>query len=208
MGTRHMIGVVKDGIPRIAQYGQWDGYPSGQGISVLKFLQSNKLESLKKNIGKCFFLTESEYKALWLNEFGIDIDVEHFVKSETSEKFHKAYPQFSRNMGSDILHFVADSTKEEIALLDNYNFAYDSLFCEWAYVIDFDKNTFEVYEGFNKTPLSEDERFCQDKPKERAEGVENEYYPVKLKAEFKLSKLPTEDEFLKICEPEEEEEAS
>ena len=43
---------------------------------------------------------------------------------------------------------------------------------------------------------------------EGAEGVENEYYPVKLKAEFKLSKLPTEDEFLKICEPEEEEEAS
>ena len=34
MGTRHMIGVVKDGIPRIAQYGQWDGYPSGQGVTA------------------------------------------------------------------------------------------------------------------------------------------------------------------------------
>lgn len=208
MGTRHMIGVVKDGIPRIAQYGRLDGYPSGQGLSVLEFLKTNKVDNLKRNAGKCSFLSDAEYKALWLIECGIDIDKERFVKIEMSDKFHSAYPQFSGDMSSGILDFVANSEKEEISLLDNYDFAADSLFCEWAYVIDFDKNTFEVYKGFNKEPLADDERFCRDKPKERAEGVENEYYPVKLKAEFKLSKLPSDTAFLNICEPQDEEEAS
>ena len=38
MGTRHMIAVVNNGKYRVAQYGQWDGYPSGQGVGVLGFL--------------------------------------------------------------------------------------------------------------------------------------------------------------------------
>lgn len=38
MGTRHLIEVVVDGQIKVAQYGQWDGYPSGQGVDVLKFL--------------------------------------------------------------------------------------------------------------------------------------------------------------------------
>ena len=39
MGTRHMVGVVLDGDFKIAQYGQWDGYPEGQGKTVLDFLR-------------------------------------------------------------------------------------------------------------------------------------------------------------------------
>ena len=37
MGTRHLIAVMADGKYQVAQYGQWDGYPSGQGVSVLTF---------------------------------------------------------------------------------------------------------------------------------------------------------------------------
>ena len=40
MGTRHLICVVSDNQYRIAQYGQWDGYPEGQGAAILEFLKS------------------------------------------------------------------------------------------------------------------------------------------------------------------------
>lgn len=46
-----------------------------------------------------------------------------------------------------------------IGLVNSEEFAADSLFCEWAYVIDLDKNTFEVYQGFNKKPIDKTERF-------------------------------------------------
>ena len=52
MGTRHMIGVVSDGKYRVAQYGQWDGYPSGQGVGILEFLIDGNLDALKRNVLK------------------------------------------------------------------------------------------------------------------------------------------------------------
>ena len=38
MGTRNLTMVIHKEEPKIAQYGQWDGYPSGQGSTALKFL--------------------------------------------------------------------------------------------------------------------------------------------------------------------------
>jgi len=38
MGTRNLTMVISDGKTKIAQYGQWDGYPSGQGADILAFL--------------------------------------------------------------------------------------------------------------------------------------------------------------------------
>lgn len=78
-------------------------------------------------------------------------------------------------------------------LYDDLQFASDSLFNEWTYVLDLDANTFEVYAGFNKIPLTKGERFygfqiCPYK---------NEtYYPVRYVASFDLDNLPTDDEFL------------
>ena len=43
METRHLTLVYKNGAFKVAQYGQWDGYPSGQGLTALKFLRSADL---------------------------------------------------------------------------------------------------------------------------------------------------------------------
>ncbi len=82
MGTRHLIIVYYKGKYRIAQYGQWDGYPSGkqiemvirstpyidaqagQGVTVLAFIsQPDDIAKLKIALdteGHVFELTEEE----------------------------------------------------------------------------------------------------------------------------------------------------
>ena len=198
MGTRHMIAVVNKGKYRVAQYGQWDGYPAGQGISILNFLRDGaSVNALKTNCLKCRFVSETEYNDMW-KEFGVDINGDGFVDMKTGEKFNQKYPQFNRDVGADILNMVA-SADNGMKLYDDYEFAADSLFCEWAYVIDFDKNTFEVYEGLNKTPLIGSDRFCGLVCKSNKRR-DTKYYPVKLKAFYNLYALPTREEFLQECE--------
>lgn len=205
MGTRNLTCVVKDGTHRIAQYGQWDGYPSGQGLTVLDFLTNGNVEALKENIMKCSYVTDAEYSAMW-REVGYDADTQLYVDSETGRKFNAKYPQFSRDVAAEILQMVADSPSG-LKLMDDYHFAADSLFCEWAYVVDFDKNTFEIYEGFNKNPLNANDRFfgvtCAGNDKEDKKG---EYEPVKMIAMYNLDELPTAEEFLSQCERSEDDE--
>lgn len=197
MGTRHLICVSSGDRYRIAHYGQWDGYPSGQGISILNFLKSPMTEQLKSNLKYCSWLTEDELEKLW-KEFGIDKN-QDYVDYDIYKDFCSKYPQLSRDTGAGILKIVANATGE-IKLENNSDFSQDSLFCEWAYVIDFDKNTFEVYRGFNEAPLDESDRFYTDNQED-----DNGLYPVRLIKSFDLSALPSEEEFLEICEPVEDE---
>ena len=57
MGTRHLICVVKDGEFKVAQYGQWDGYFSGQGQNILNFLRDDSfnLSHFKEQLDKCYY---------------------------------------------------------------------------------------------------------------------------------------------------------
>ena len=42
--------------------------------------------------------------------------------------------------------------------MDSYKFIEDTLFCEWSYIIDFDKECLEVYGGFGPKYIAS-ERF-------------------------------------------------
>ncbi len=44
MGTRNLTCVYLDGKCKVAQYGQWDGYPEGQGVTCLNFLRDEMVE--------------------------------------------------------------------------------------------------------------------------------------------------------------------
>jgi len=184
MGTRNLIAVKSEGEYKIAQYGQWDGYPGGQGVDVLNFLKTYKLDIFKEKLKNCSFIengeTDDEIKAL-------------------GDRWERHFPQLSRDTGYKVLGIVYDS-KEKIKLADNIDFAGESLFCEWAYVIDFDKNTLEVFQGYNKTPLKENERFFNIK---KGEG---EYYQIRIIKEYKLDNLPDEKAFLDDFRNDEDEE--
>lgn len=194
MGTRHLICVVKNEEYKVAQYGQWDGQPSGQGVDILNFLQ-NEMDKTKfeNQIDTLSFATEEEQKQTWI-EIGAEPNT--MISEEVANKYKELYPEYSVDNGSGILRLIQNSDRL-LKLRNSINFANDSLSCEWGYVIDLDKNTFEVYKGRNRTPLDKNERFYfiqeQLKPTTVLDTV---YYPVKHIISFDLDSLPTEDEFL------------
>lgn len=188
MGTRNLTLVMLDGEYKVAQYCQWDGYPSGQGLAALQFVRDNmKLEEFKIKVKESQELSKDEHKQLWV-ECGAPED-SSWVSMDVSKKFEEKFPYLHRNCGADILKYIQDS-ENGLKLNVDVNFAADSLFCEWAYVVDLDKGTFEVFEGFAKSPLDKTERFyfLSDKAKDG-------YYPVKLKQSYSLSDLPTDEDF-------------
>ena len=200
MGTRHLIAVQVDGEYKVAQYGQWDGYPSGQGASVLKFLRSHKqkLSAFADAVRACSELSDEDYNQAWV-DCGADPDSD-LVTMGASERFSQRYHYLSRNCGADILNHVFNAGKDGLKLRYALDFAADSLFCEWAYVIDLDKNTFEVFKGFNKTPVDPSERFA-NLPMEPS-NTSNQYYQVKFLQSYDLDKLPTVKEFVATLEKE------
>ncbi len=48
-GTRNLTCVVVGGEYKVAQYGQWDGYPSGQGLTALNFLRGMDREAFYRS---------------------------------------------------------------------------------------------------------------------------------------------------------------
>jgi hypothetical protein len=194
MGTRHLTMVIEKKKPVVAQYGQWDGYPSGQGITILEFLRNTNLETFKEKLKKVRFMNEDDDKKL--KEFHESIgSKDGWVNMEQAAKVNEKYPYLSRDNGSDILNMIFKSYDQEILIGDSSDFAGDSLFCEWGYVVDLDKNVLEVYKGFNKRKLGKTQRFA------KLEGREG-YEPIRCIKKYKLSELPSEDNFVAELEKE------
>jgi hypothetical protein len=195
MGTRNLTMVIQNEKPVISQYGQWDGYPSGNGVKILVFLRSTSIDKFKEKLKNVRFTTDKDVDEIqnYLKSIG---SINGWVNMEQSAKFDKKYPYLSRDIGCGILDLVYNS-KSEMLISDHTGFAADSLFSEYAYVIDLDKEVFEIYTGFNKKPLGKTQRF---KYLEKDMKSDDEYYPIRMVKKYKLSELPTKEQFLKDME--------
>lgn len=198
MGTRNLTFVQVGGKYKVAQYCQWDGYPSGQGLTILKFLHGLSRERMAELKEKC--RKAKKVSAKWLEKEWTKFGAKNGMATmEVSKAFAEAHPEFSRDTGPGVLHLLLERAPGMELDLDD-NFVGDSLFCEWAYVIDFDAGTFEAFEGFNKKPLADGERFKGYTSKKKG----FEYHPCKKAGGWMLNALPTEAEFLQKLDPKEE----
>ncbi len=182
MGTRGLTAVILDGERKIAQYGRWDHYPSGQGLTVLAFCRDvmaddAKRESFIANLRRCRFSCDSDVaeRKEWLSSIGVD----------------------GGWIGAKILGLVASAGDDPIILDDSWTFGADSLFCEWAYVLDVTAGTIEVYRGFAKDGSIG--RFA-DLVDETIE--DSKYGPVSLVKTYRISELPTDADFVRDLEVE------
>ena len=138
MGTRGLTKVIdRNGITKVAQYGQWDHYPEGQGVSILGILTADRyaVEELELALDKCRFVSEEERERIYDNYSQSFPDTQHL------KKFSSMLPSFSRDTGGQILNVVRWSAGA-VALTDESEFENDELFCEGVYIIDYKSNKF------------------------------------------------------------------
>lgn len=185
MGTRNLTIVIRKGEVKMAQYGQWDGYLGGVGRDIAVALKKTDLPTLRKAFDKCVFISADKLKNYW-KECGADSD---WVTLEVSEQFQSRYPLLSRDYsGGKAISLILSAAKQRapIELFSKEKFAADSLFCEWAYVVDLDKGNVEVYKGFNQEPLTKKDRFFYLQEESKKENPDDKYYPVKLLKKYKI----------------------
>jgi hypothetical protein len=163
MGTRNLT-VVKnlEGTTKIAQYGQWDGYPSYSGIQALEFLRDKvNRDNLLVELQNVQFIGDEEVDTLYKQYESTDWENKDFLN---------AYPGLHRDTGIGILAVVANAT-DTIKTVDNTEFANDSLFCEGIYEVDFSTNKFtsnfnDIVAEYDLDNLPTDEEYL------KAMGVE------------------------------------
>jgi hypothetical protein len=142
MGTRGACGFIVDGVEKIT-YNHFDSYPSALGNNVLKFLSGRNLEELKKAVRKIQMIdpnsipTQEQIQAC-----------KKYTDLNVSERPEPDWYCLVREAQGDLKAYVEDLSM----MIDNKNFLKDSLFCEWAYIINLDVGKLEVYKGFNKDP--------------------------------------------------------
>jgi hypothetical protein len=143
MGTRNLT-IVKDkaGTTRVAQYGQWDGYPQHSGLKALDFLRDEILkENLIQRLTLVQFVSDEECDTIYKSFDNTDWENKDFLNE---------YPGLHRDTGIDILLAVASAT-ETLKTIDNSEFAKDTLFCEGIYEVDFSIDKFiSTYNGITK----------------------------------------------------------
>lgn len=177
MGTRSLICVVQNGEYKVAQYAQWDGNPSGQGHEAVEFiLSSTNMDRLRNALSKVRFLEPEGRDKEFLEQYNNNL------KEPSNYSWFMNF--ITRDLGSKVLTSIINSTDEEILLKNTIDFAKDSLFCEWAYVVNLDNDTLEIYQGFNEQPVDPSERFYEENF-----VPDDGYYQVKLVKIYKFSEL-------------------
>ena len=200
MGTRNLTMVIKDKKTKVAQYGQWDGNPSGQGKTVLAFLGNKKrVEDLRKYVDNLSFVTPKDEAEL----------------EKLGDDWKKTWGHLSRDVASEILSLIVEA-KGNLKLQNQEEFAGESLHNEWSYILDLDNNVLEVYKGFRTKPVPKGERFAKYNEKAEKESMEffdynkkgektkaYKYYPIKLVKKYPFDALPTQKQLEEECDPEE-----
>lgn len=123
MGTRHLQTVInKEGEKKLNQYGQWDGYPDGQGKDILKFLRNADLLKYQNEINK---LKEPSLKK------AKEIDAD--------PNWAEKYPYLSRDCGSKIHKMIEQGKVKFVGLMNDEE---ANRWCRGFYTINFQTNEF------------------------------------------------------------------
>lgn len=176
MGTRGAIGYFGklDGknLHKVT-YNHFDSYPNYLGMKVVEYIQNRDFDlgSIKNDFKKIELVNEDTKPTKEQIERCYDVDSVNLSVSEQSED---DWYCLLRDSQGDL-----DSYSKVGFMIDSEYFLHDSLFCEWAYIINCNTGKLEIYRGFQES-----------KPKGRYRDIEPDrgYYGVSL-----IKSVPLED---------------
>jgi len=183
MGTRGIMGFRVDGTDRLI-YNHWDSGPSWLGGNVVKFLRGCDLDAVREQVRALRDVGGTEPTAEDRKQFA------HLTDNRVST-------------GADWYALIRQTQGDPAATLEcgvfegSNSFMADSLFCEYAYVINLDANVFEVYRGF------QDRSHSQGRYAEMEDGGSDGYKPVALVGAFPIEDIP--EDWARRAFPDEEE---
>ena len=143
MSTRGAWGIQTTNTIK-AMYNHFDSYPEGLGVRVLRSLQVLNFDNLKQKLLNLTWLEgENTTDEELINRY------RKFSDNDVSTKsLNELYVLFRHLQDPIALHFIASGEVQHLP--DSADFLKDALFCEWAYIINFDDNTLDVYDSCKK----------------------------------------------------------
>jgi len=135
MGAKNLLLITVAGKVHVAQYCPWDGYPTGQGAVISKFLREANLDKFKSQVESLKFVTPLEVNKLW-KQCGTENETACNIESD--DLFLQRHPEFHQDTGAEILNLIYQEKAH--CLFNNATFI-SSILCEYVYEINLDFNT-------------------------------------------------------------------
>jgi len=179
MGTRGSVGFIINGKPLLS-YNHFDSYPENLGVEMVEFARDlskmnidevrgavGNIEIIDSNIAPSKALQE-KYSALGFSDTS--------VSRGTLEDW---YCLLRNVQGSEGLRQMVNGVLQHIEASND--FPKDSLFCEYAYIINLDTEEIEFYKGFQEKP-QKGNRF----------GTKSDrgYYPCRMVGKCSIKDIP------------------
>lgn len=188
MGTRGAYGFHRDGVDKLT-YNHYDSYPDGLGEDIVKFCRTTSIGEMHEIFDRIIMVDN------WAAEEKPSLE-----QIEECKAFYDSSVGFPTEWYSLLRHAQGDMNAFKQGLrymIENSEFMKDSLFCEWAYIINLSTEKLEVYRGFQKEPQKN--RYylsSEEAPKD------TQFFNVALLVEFPLEDIP--DDWKQILEEKDE----
>jgi len=184
MGTRGAVGFRLDNKFYVT-YNHSDSYPAGGlGDEVVKFCMFveglQAWEKLAENVRKLILIDEYSGKP---TQEDVDRYQRYCDLSVSNQTSYDWYCLLRHAQNGVMLWDVLSGKMGHIN--DGFDFMKDSLFCEYAYIINLDDMTLDFYKGFQKYPTQTNLPF-------EMVPLGSGYYPVALVEQFHFENLPTQ----------------
>ena len=167
MGTRGLYGFRKNGEDKLT-YNHFDSYPDYLGRIMVEFCKSTSIKEMNEIFDRIVLVDENGKPT----KKQITECIEYYNGNVSSQKVEDWYCLLREAQGNPNVY------KHGLKyMVDNQGFIKDSLFCEYAYIINLDTNSLEFYVGFQKEPCLLNRYGTEE---------DSGYYPCKMVAYYPL----------------------